>query len=93
MQQILPIVWNTLTESAALYPWYWLDFTGIKPDQLSLIPTNDPTTGEAQYMECSALPDKMGSFCYFQKLCLISFSLKCMCLLWYLLDLQFTILK
>lgn len=21
MQQILPIVWNTLTESAALYPW------------------------------------------------------------------------
>lgn len=22
MQQILPIVWNTLTESAALYPFY-----------------------------------------------------------------------
>lgn len=23
MQQILPIVWNTLTESAALYPFFW----------------------------------------------------------------------
>lgn len=48
--------------------WIWMGLTGIEWDKLSLIPTNDLTAGEAKYMECSALPDKTGSFCYFRRL-------------------------
>lgn len=35
-----------------------MSLTGIERDELSLIPSNDVTAGEAQYMKCSALPDK-----------------------------------
>lgn len=40
MQQILPIVWNTLTESAALYPLQWMLLTGVEQENY-LVPNKD----------------------------------------------------